>query len=392
MEENMAARRKKSKKIKSKSSSVAAKKNNKRVKNKNIDFSNVQKFFYMVIKAPFVFINFLSLNVFIILKNTFIHLIKIITNILKLSSGIKEAIFGIIFGFLSGAIGAVIILSYLDLNTKQQDLNFAENKLMESQTLIDINTKIDNAILTLEKYEKSIEYINNKLIDLNNSNNIKLEEINSNIEGVINEAKLNNDQYIEYKKEADNQFSMLESRINQTSKLMLSSSKTELSNRLYLAQSLVDRLKSGVPYAPQLIALGKEGLDPALLRFAKGGAPTLSDLTARLSVRAGELRDAYKTRGDTTWKDNLKSEISKLVTIKPTDSSKIKGMEGVLLRAEEAISKGNLEKAIDEIDSLEVSARGVLGAWLLEAKAKQNASIAAENLLAKTTAALRKRN
>jgi len=184
----------------------------------------------------------------------------------------------------------------------------------------------------------------------------------------------------------------LESRINQTSKLMLSSSKTELSNRLYLAQSLVDRLKSGVPYAPQLIALGKEGLDPALLRFAKGGAPTLSDLTARLSVRAGELRDAYKTRGDTTWKDNLKSEISKLVTIKPTDSSKIKGMEGVLLRAEEAISKGNLEKAIDEIDSLEVSARGVLGAWLLEAKAKQNASIAAENLLAKTTAALRKRN
>ena len=67
-------------------------------------------------------------------------------------------------------------------------------------------------------------------------------------------------------------------------------------------------------------------------------------------------------------------------------------MEGVLLRAEEAISKGDLEKAIAEIDSLEVSARGVLGAWLLEAKAKKNASIAADNLLAKTTAALRKRN
>ena len=219
-----------------------------------------------------------------------------------------------------------------------------------------------------------------------------MEKISSKIEEVKNEVNLNNEQYLEYKKEAGNQFSMLDNRINQASKLMLSSSKTELSNRLYLAQSLVDRLKSGVPYAPQLIALGKEGLDPALLRFAKGGAPTLSDLTARLSVRAGELRDAYKTKGDTTWKDNLKNEISKLVTIKPTDSSKIKGMEGVLLRAEEAISKGNLEKAIDEIDSLEVSARGVLGAWLLEAKAKKSASVAAENLLAKTTAALRKRN
>ena len=159
-----------------------------------------------------------------------------------------------------------------------------------------------------------------------------------------------------------------------------------------MAQSLVDRLKSGVPYAPQLVALGKEGLDPALLRFAKGGAPTLTDLTARLSVRAGELRDAYKTKSDTTWKDNLKNEISKLVTIKPTDSSDIKGMEGVLLRAEEAISKGDLKSAILEIDTLDQNARGALGAWLLEAKAKQNASIAAENLLAKTTAALRKRN
>ena len=69
------------------------------------------------------------------------------------------------------------------------------------------------------------------------------------------------------------------------SRLILSSSKTELSNRLYLAQSLLDRLESGVPYSPQLEALGKEGLDPALLRFAKGGAPTLKDLEARLFLR-----------------------------------------------------------------------------------------------------------
>ena len=88
----------------------------------------------------------------------------------------------------------------------------------------------------------------------------------------------------------------------------------------------------------------------------------------------------------------LNKKISKFVKIKPKNSSDIQGMEGVLLRAEEAISRGNLSKAILEIDSLAPSDRGVLDSWLKEAKAKQNASLAAENLLAKTTAALRKRN
>ena len=172
---------------------------------------------------------------------------------------------------------------------------------------------------------------------------------------------------------------------------MLSSSQSELSNRLYLAKSLVDRLKSGLPYSPQLVALGQEGLDPTLLRFAKGGAPTLSDLAARLSVRAGELRDSIKTKEDLTWRDSLKDEISKLVKIKPMNSADVEGMEGVLLRAEEAISRGNLEKAINEIDTLEKESRGVLDSWLKEAKARKDASVAAENLLARTTAALNRK-
>ena len=129
------------------------------------------------------------------------------------------------------------------------------------------------------------------------------------------------------------------------------------------------------------------------MRFAKGGAPTNIDLTARLSARAGELRDSYKTKSDQTWKNNLKDEISKYIKVKQTDTKNIKGMNGVLLRAEEAISKGDLEKAISEINSLKSAERGVLlDVWLKEAIAKNQASIAAENLLAKTTAALKKRN
>ena len=132
---------------------------------------------------------------------------------------------------------------------------------------------------------------------------------------------------------------------------MLSSSKSELSDRLYLAKSLVDRLKSGVPYAPQLVALGQEGLDPALLRFQRR-SPTLSDLL-QIKCKSWWIKRLYENKSDLTWKDSPKDEISKLVKVKPTNSESSK-IWRVLLRAEEAISKGNLEKAIIEIDTLEV--------------------------------------
>ena len=190
----------------------------------------------------------------------------------------------------------------------------------------------------------------------------------------------------------DSDLSVLRDDLKSNSRLILSSSKTELSNRLYLAQSLLDRLQSGVPYSPQLKALGKEGLDPALLRFANGGAPTLKDLEARLSARAGEQLDADRTKKDTSWKENLKREFSKYVKIKPTNIQEIQGVTGALLRAEQSISRGNLSKAIEEISSVPLNERGPLDAWLTEAVARQNADIAARNLLAKTTAALQNKN
>ena len=248
----------------------------------------------------------------------------------------------------------------------------------------ELSNEIASTNKLLLDYKDSIQEIQSKIEMLTNANDAIASSNSENeatINVVVNQSNENKEKLVG-----------LETKIDESTKLLLSSSKTELSNRLYLAQSLVNRLKSGVPYAPQLIALGQEGLDPALLRYSKGGAPTLNDLTARLSARAGELRDAYKTRNDLTWKDSLKDEISKIVTIKPKNSANIKGMEGVLLRAEEAISRGNLIKAIEEIDTLEPEDRGVLGSWLSEAKAMQKANLAAENLLAKTTAALKKRN
>ena len=360
---------------------------NKKIK-RNFVFKNssLNVFLWMLVKFPYVFINKTSSFVIQFLLGFFSVLRQMITFSLK----IKEATFGILFGLLSGSIASVVVYSYFNYNSQI-------DKAINDQNIID-NTNMMEQISTLEeKIEQIVSQ--NKIIILEID---KISNIENQLTSTIQDSEDNYDKIISVNEEIKDiskkseiiqkNLVKLEQDIINNSRLMMSSSKTELSNRLYLAQSLVDRLKSGVPYAPQLIALGVEGLDPALLRYAKGGAPTLSALAARLSVRAGELKDADKTMRDVNWRDNLKSELSKYVKIKPTDIQSIKGTPGALLRAEDAISKGNLKKAIKEVDSLTPNDRGALNAWLSEAKARQNANIAAENLLAKTTAALRKLN
>ena len=385
-------KQKRNKKIVNKKVSLSRKSSNRDQKNSN-KFSLVfTKVISTILAKPFFLINLVINRALVIAKNIFLQLFNLIKKALKLLFEAKEAFFSILFGLLAGGIGAVVIFSYLDLSSQGQNAEY-ETKILESEKVISsLELELKKNGEKFKEFENTISVLKNKLDtteknSLENKNfidkqNIKLEELftktNETSERMLSAEEKNNNKIVE-----------LEQKIQNTSKLMLSSSKSELSDRLYLAKSLVDRLKSGVPYAPQLVALGQEGLDPALLRFAKGGAPTLSDLAARLSARAGELRDSMKTKSDLTWKDSLKDEISKLVKIKPTNSENIEGMEGVLLRAEEAISKGNLEKAITEIDTLEVDARGVLDAWLKEAKAKKDSSIAAENILANTTAALK---
>jgi len=388
-------KQKRNKKVVNKKVSLSRKSSNRNQKNSN-KFSLVfTKVILTILAAPFSIINLVIKRALVMVKNIFLQLFNLVKQALKLLSEAREAFFSILFGLLAGGIGAVVIFSYLDLSSQGQNAEYV-TKILESEKVISsLQLEIRENNAKFRKFENIISVLKNKIDtteqnSLKNKNfideqNIKLEELftktNQASEKILSAEERNNSKIVE-----------LEQKIQNTSKLMLSSSKSELSDRLYLAKSLVDRLKSGVPYSPQLVALGQEGLDPALLRFAKGGAPTLSDLAARLSARAGELRDSMKTKSDLTWKDSLKDEISKLVKIKPTNSENIEGMEGVLLRAEEAISKGNLEKAITEIDTLEVDARGVLDAWLKEAKAKKDASVAAENILAKTTAALKIKN
>ena len=384
------------KKNKKKNKRIISKKKSNNNKKKSNDFFQIfSKLILSILTKPFYFFNLILNEVLLLVKKFFLQLFKLIKESFKLLTGIKEAIFSIIFGLLAGGIGAVIIFSYLDLSMQGQNAEY-ESKILESEKAISsLKEEIKKKNNEFEEFKNAINNLKDSLASTAKSsleNKSFINEYNNKLEELFTITNNANQKILTAEEKSTSKLLELEQKIQNTSKLMLSSSKSELSDRLYLAKSLVDRLKSGVPYAPQLVALGQEGLDPSLLRFAQGGAPTISDLAARLSARAGELRDSMKTKSDLSWKDSLKDEISKLVKIKPTSTENIEGMEGVLLRAEEAISKGNLEKAISEIDSLEIESRGVLDAWLKEAKAKKDASVAAENILAKTTAALKIKN
>ncbi len=341
-----------------------------------------------LLKAPFLFINIFYSTIFLFFKNTFIILLNFVKNLFINIFKLKEIFFGIFFGIVSGGIGAILAVSYLELSSNnQKEVELSENYKKVTDKINIIEDRLNEAELEIKKSNSVLADIKGLQSDFLDSDK-KYTELENNFKSM----SLSLEKIEEDTTSLESNLSNLSKDLKSNSRLILSSSKTELSNRLYLAQSLLDRLESGVPYSPQLKALGKEGLDPALLRFAAGGAPTLKDLEARLSARAGEQLDADRTKRDNTWRENLKREISKYVKIKPTNINEIKGVTGALLRAESSISKGNLSKAIEEISSVPERERGPLDAWLKEAIARQNADIAAKNLLAKTTAALKQKN
>ncbi len=311
-----------------------------------------------------------------------ISILKISTNsvskfIKDFFSILAKLLIPILFGFLAGGAGAVFIYILLGYNESDKSaINFQK----------EINIKIsdiENDAKLIATHKNDIKNLKDNIIKIQDVINLMDENLlihNNNFK----EIEKFNEQIIALNRKIQN----ISTKVDKNSRLMTSASESELTTRLHLAFNLVDRLTSGVPYAPTLEALGPDAADPFLLRFAKGGAPTLADLAARLSGRAGEVRDADKTLRDSNWRENMSNKISGMIKIRPTDIDTIKGTKGALLRAELAITNGNLNKAINEIESLDPKTRGPLSAWLVEATAKQRADIAANNILAKATAAL----
>mgnify|MGYP001442761996 CR=1 FL=1 len=159
-------KRKPSKNIKNKG---IVKKNNSASKKINSNFvfknSSLNVFLRMVVKFPYVFINKTSSFVIQFLLGFFSVFRQMITFSLK----IKEAIFGILFGLLSGSIASVVIYSYFNYNSQIDNA-------INDQNIID-NT---NMLEKISSLEEKIEQI----VSQNKTNKIKIDKI-SNIENQL---------------------------------------------------------------------------------------------------------------------------------------------------------------------------------------------------------------
>ena len=142
-------KQKRSKKVVNKKVSNSTKKNTHSV---SLIFAKVIS---TILAKPFFFINQLINRVLTIAKNIFLQLFNLIKQTLKFLLKVKEAFFSILFGLLAGGIGAVIIFSYLDLNSQGQNAEF-ETKILESEKVI---SSLQLEIKKIMRYFKNLKVL-----------------------------------------------------------------------------------------------------------------------------------------------------------------------------------------------------------------------------------------
>ncbi|QJE73212.1 hypothetical protein HHL28_09030 [Aerophototrophica crusticola] len=152
------------------------------------------------------------------------------------------------------------------------------------------------------------------------------------------------------------------------------------------AGQLQSALAAGRPYSAELRAVealaGRwPDLAPALeaLRATAGvGLPTSVALYDRFKALAPEVVRADRLRQDAGWVDQTLGRLSTLVTVRRA-SGEVAGdtVDAILARAEAAVDKGDLGKAVAELDTLQGPAAEVAAPWLAEARARVAAEQAA---------------
>ena len=121
---------------------LASKKTNKKKKQTNINVSvvirNITKslqktlnnFIFLIlssfrnlIRAPFLFINVFTSGIMFILNKCILYFFSFLKNLLTNIARFKEVFFGIIFGILSGGLGAILAISYIEISSDETKKN-----------------------------------------------------------------------------------------------------------------------------------------------------------------------------------------------------------------------------------------------------------------------------
>ncbi|SDF19215.1 hypothetical protein [Sulfitobacter delicatus] len=148
-------------------------------------------------------------------------------------------------------------------------------------------------------------------------------------------------------------------------------------------------LTAGRPYEAPLSELrdaGVEDIPEALNETALAGVVTLANLQARYpdAARAAlaEARAAVPDEGEGGFGSFLKRQLGAR-SVAPREGS---DPDAVLSRAEAAVRDGRLTDALAEIDTLPEAAQAAMADWLADARARQAAENAADDLSQRLTA------
>ena len=183
----------------------------------NID--NIARVIKTLAKAPFLVINKVLSTLIKILKEMFFFFSNLVKLFINFISGIKEAFFSILFGLLAGGLGAVVIFSYLDLNSQgKNELN--DIKILENEKIIaSLKNEIENNKINLTKFAEITKSLNkelekNKTVDIDNKNT--LNEYNRKVEELFSITEQTNLKILKIEEDNENKISRLQKEINNT--------------------------------------------------------------------------------------------------------------------------------------------------------------------------------
>ncbi|UWR33632.1 hypothetical protein K3759_00610 [Sulfitobacter sp. W027] len=148
-------------------------------------------------------------------------------------------------------------------------------------------------------------------------------------------------------------------------------------------------ISAGRPFETALAELqeaGVEDIPQALSDTAAGGVVTLANLQARYPDAARQAlataRAAVPEEGEGGFGSFLKRQLGAR-SVAPRDGT---DADAVLSRAEAAVRDGRLTDALAEIDTLPAPAQDAMAEWLADARARQAAKTAADELSQRLTA------
>jgi len=155
------------------------------------------------------------------------------------------------------------------------------------------------------------------------------------------------------------------------------------------ATQLRARLMGDTAFAAELKALESIAADDAVVRAvvarlrpnAAVGIPSEAALIARFAPVAIDIVRMRAVSGEEGWLGTVKNSLSKLITVRQTDPTKITNdVERAVSIAEAALQLGDLAGAVKALTPLQGPPSDAAAAWLGDARARVDAEAALEDL------------